>query len=229
MKKLLIEWLPYIGIAILPGIVNIIAAWQELNKQCRFLPFFKPHKSFGFWIWLLLQFTAPILLFVTVSSLTSKPTINLKLVFEALGLGVGFVVVLNAKTEVGNLSFGLKPVYNFFIEIAYDLIADKQTGNTASFWTAFEKELNESGTNIGAGLNYLKNYFTSDISLKQKPKELEEKLNKLDQVQRKTPQKEQVKEIKSLIEMNVRRNDLTKVLKNFGCSQELINSLLLSN
>ena len=92
----------------LPGIVNIIAAWQELNQQCRFLPFFKPHKSLGFWIWLLLQFTAPILLFWWIGPLNSKPTIDVKLIFEAVGLGIGFVAVLNASTEVGTLSFKLK-------------------------------------------------------------------------------------------------------------------------
>lgn len=223
MRKSFIEWLPYIGIAILPGIVNIIAAWQELNKQCRFLPFFKPHRSLGFWIWLLLQFTAPILLFLGVNPLNSKPTIDLKLVFEALGLGVGFVVVLNATTEVGSLSFGLKPVYNFFVDIAYNLIANKQTGRTAAFWHDLEKQLNQPNTNLIAGLNYLENYFNSDPALRRKQQELQEKLNKLDQARRKTPEQEQVKEIKSLIMMNVRRNDLTEVLNNFNCSQELLN------
>ena len=223
MGKSLIEWLPYIGIAILPGIVNIIAAWQELNKQCRFLPFFKPHRSLGFWIWLLLQFTAPILLFLGVNPLKSKPPIDLKLVFEALGLGVGFVVVLNATTEVGSLSFKLKPVYNFFVDIAYNLIANKQTGRTAAFWNDLEKELNQPNTNLIAGLNYLENYFNSDPALQRKQQELQEKLNKLDQARRKTPKQEQVKEIKSLIMMNVRRNDLTEVLNNFNCRQELLN------
>ncbi len=227
MGKSLIEWLPYIAIAILPGIVNIIAAWQELNKQCRFLPFFKPHRSLGFWIWLLLQFTAPILLFLGVNPLNPKPPIDLKLIFEALGLGVGFVVVLNATTEVGSLSFGLKPVYNFFIDIAYNLIANKQTGRTAAFWNDLEKELNRPQINLIAGLNYLENYFNSDPALRRKQQELQEKLTKLDQARRKTPKQEQVKEIKSLIMMNVRRNDLTEVLNNFNCSQELLNRYFL--
>ena len=223
MQKLLTEWWLYIIIAILPGIVNIIAAWQELNQQCRFLPFFKPHKSLGFWIWLLLQFTAPILLFWWIGPLNSKPTIDVKLIFEAVGLGIGFVAVLNASTEVGTLSFKLKPVYNFFVDIAYNLIADKQTRRTAKFWNDVEQELNQTGANLISGLNYLENYFTSDPSLRRKQQELQEKLNKLNQIRSTTPQSEQVKEIKNLIMMNVRRNDLPEVLINFSCSQQLID------
>ena len=219
--KAIIEWLPYIGIAIIPGIVNIIAAWQELDEQCRCLPFFKPHKSWGFWLWLLFQFTAPILLFLGINPLKSKPAIDLTLIFKSIAIGISFLAVLNANTVMGNLSFGLKPVYDYFVHIAFDLITKEQNGRTTNFWHDVKEELNQSGANLIAGLNYLETYL--EISLHRKPQELQKKLNKLEQARGKTSLAEQVKEIKSLIETNVRRNDLPDTLKNFGCSQELLN------
>lgn len=223
MQKLITEWGLYILIAIVPGIVNIIAAWQKLNQQSRFLPFFKPHKSLGFWLWLFLQFLTPILLFWWISNLISKPKVDITLLFEAIGLGIGFVAILNASTEIGTLPFTLKPVYDFFVGIAYDLIATKQTRRTADFWNDVEIELNQSNIDLNLGFNYLKNYFSSDISLRRKPEELEKKLEQLNKAQNKTPRLEQVKDTMTLIEENVRRNDLPEVLVKFNCSQQLID------
>ena len=223
MQKLITEWWLYILIAIIPGIVNIIVAGQELNQKCRFLPFFKPHKSWGFWIWLLLQFTAPILLFWWIASLNSKPTIDLILISKAIGLGVGFVAIFNATVEVGNLSLEIKSLYSSLVDIAYRLIADKQTRRTAEFWDNVEQELNKSNINLISGLNYLAYYFSCDSSLRQNQQKLQEKIDKLNQIKNITQQAEQVKEITNLIMFNVRRNDLPIVLSKFSCSQQLID------
>ncbi|ELS00851.1 hypothetical protein Xen7305DRAFT_00005520 [Xenococcus sp. PCC 7305] len=223
MQKFLTEWGLYILIAIFPGIVNVIAAWQEFNKQSRFLPFFKPLKSSGFWLWLFLQFITPTLLFWWISDFNSKPKIDIVLVFEAIVLGIGFVAILNASTEVGTLSFSLKPVYNFFVDIAYNLIAKEQTRHTAKFWNDVEIELNQSSNDLNSGFDYLKNYLRSDLSLRRKLEELEKKLEQLNKTQNKAPRLEQVKDTISLIEDNVRRGDLQEVLRNFNCSQQLID------
>ncbi|MGK7899346.1 MAG: hypothetical protein AB4372_38465 [Xenococcus sp. (in: cyanobacteria)] len=224
MQKLLTEWGHYIIVAIIPGIVNIIFAGQELNQKCRFLPFFKPHKSLGFWIWLLLQFIAPILLFWWFASINSKPTIDLILISKAIGLGVGFVAIFNATVEVGNLSLEIKSFYNSLVDIAYRSIADKQTRRTAEFWDDVEQELSKSNINLFSGLNYLEYYFSCDSFLHQNPQKLQEKIDKLNQIGNITQQAEQVKEITNLLMFNVRRNDLPKVLAKFSCSQQLIDT-----
>ncbi len=219
--KSLLDWLPYIGIAVIPGIVNLIAAWQKLTKKCQFLPFFKPQKSLGFWVWAAVQLIFPVLLFWLVSPIKTQPNIELKLIFEALGLGIGFVAFLNASTEVGTLSLDIKPVYDFFIGIAYELIANNETRRTASFWDDVGRELNSKTADLKIGLKYLEDYFLCDVSLSSSVKQ--EKQDQLKQVQNKRPKEEKVKAVKSLIMMNVRRKDLSDVLKKFQCSSELLN------
>ena len=213
----------YILIAIVPGIVNVIVAGQKFNQQCKFLPFFKPYKSWGFWIWLVLQFTIPILIFWVIESLHSKPNIDFVLMSKAVGVGVGFVAIFNANVELGIFSLEIKSLYNLLVQIAYLSISNEQTRRTAAFWYELEQELNQSNANLTTGLDYLENYFTSDLSLHQEKQEQQEKLNKLKQIRSTTPQSEQIKKIKGLIMMNVRRNDLPEVLTNFSCSQQLIN------
>ncbi|MDJ0535592.1 MAG: hypothetical protein QNJ70_24410 [Xenococcaceae cyanobacterium MO_207.B15] len=150
------------------------------------------------------------------------PSGKLKLIFQALGSGIGFVAFLNASTEVGTLSVELKPVYDFFVGIAYYLIANNQTERTASFWDDVERQLKSSSTaDLNAGLDYLEDYFLCDVSLS--PSAQEEKQNQLKQVESKTPKEEKVKAIKSLIMRNVRRKDLLEVLKKFQCSSELLD------
>ncbi len=220
--KSLLDWLPYIGIAVIPGIVNLIAAWQELTKKCQFLPFFEPQKSLGFWVWAAIQLIFPVLLFWLVSPIQTKPNIELKLIFEALGLGIGFVAFLNASTEVGTLSVKLKPVYDFFIGIAYELIEEKENTRSASFWKDIDIELNSSTADLNAGLKYLESYFLVKLSL---PEELKEKKQqKLQQLHSIKAKEEKVKAVKSFIMMNVRRKDLLEVLKEFKCRPGLLDS-----
>ena len=69
MRDLLID----IGFASFAGIINIFTSWQELDKRCRFLPFFKPFKTAGFWLWLLIEFISPMILFRIIFPF-SKPT-----------------------------------------------------------------------------------------------------------------------------------------------------------
>ena len=223
MQKLITEWWLYIIIVILPGIINIIVAGQKFNQQCRFLPFFKPHKSLGFWIWLVLQFTIPILLFWYIAFLNSKPNIDLALISKAVGVGVGFVAIFNANVELGILSLESKSLYDLIVQIAFILISKEQTRRTADFWHEIEQELNQPNTDLFSGIDYLEYYFSCDPFLKQNPQKLREKLNKLDRVRNITQNVEQVKEITNLIMFNVRRNDLPKVLAKFSCSQQLID------
>jgi glucan phosphoethanolaminetransferase (alkaline phosphatase superfamily) len=212
------EWLPYLGVACIPGLINILSAWKELDKQCRFLPFFKPLRSLGFWIWLFLQFLTPALLFWVVVSLQTKPNINLSLIFIALGSGLMFVTLMNA-TEIGFVPINPKAIYDFLVRIAYQEISSKHMAKTAQFWTELEVELKQSTVNIPGALNYLENYFLYDNSLSDRDKQ--DHQDRIENARKKTELEEQVKATLIIIK-EVRRKDLPTVLRQFKCSDTFI-------
>lgn len=218
------QWLPYLIIASLAGLINIVSAWYELDKKCQALPFFKPHKNAGFWIWFLFQFISPSVLAWFLFSYSSQPTINLKLIAEALTLGIGFVALLNASTEVGSFSIKLKPIYLFFIDIAYKLIAAQETQKSALFWADLEhQEFIQKSIDSKRGIAYLSSYFKEDISLSQ-----QEKQSYLDQLSKLSSAKLKPKDIATVISLikAVRRKDLSTVLLQFKCSDRFIAKLL---
>lgn len=214
------EWVPYVIVAMLAGLVNVIVAWYDLDKRCRYLPFFEPYKSFGFWIWGIVQFSFPSLLFWFMNKLESKPAITFELIFQSLVTGLVFVAVLNASTEVGSLTVNLKPIYDFFVDIvAYKLIAREQTRETAIFMQELEEKLSQNTCNIVTGLKFLENYFREDISLNEKVKE--DYQNKINQINTTiTEQEEKIKAIKTLLK-EVRRKDLPEALKKFNIYTKL--------
>lgn len=218
------QWPLYLIIASLAGLINIVSAWYELNKKCQALPFFKPHKNAGFWIWFLFQFISPSILAWFLFSYASQPAINLKLIAEALTLGIGFVALLNASTEVGNFSIKLKPIYLFFVDIAYKLIADKETQKSAHFWADLEQEeFMQKTINLKRGIAYLSSYFREDISLSQ-----QEKQNYLDQLSKLSSAKLKPKDFATVISLIkvVRRKDLPTILLQFKCRDRFIARLL---
>lgn len=215
--SVLLEWLPWIVIALVPGLFNILVAFRQLDDDCKFLPFFEPWKSLGVWWWSLVQLALPAIAFWLIFNLTAKPRITFELVTLAIAFGLGFISIFNSYVETGFFNFDIKAIYSGFVGFAYDLIAAGQTRKAAAFWTAFENELNQSGTNVNQGLDYLENYFVIDPSLTlQEKKDAQEKL---DQVRVKSTRSEQAEAIRSLL--TVRRNDLPEVLWQFGCGETL--------
>jgi hypothetical protein len=140
-------WWPWLLVATVPGILNILVAMDELFKECRRLPFFQPYLSPGFWLWVFLQFSIPAGLFWLLFSLSAQPTINWELLGKALAFGSGFVVLLNSRTDIAALpTVDIKKLYNLLIKFARDQIADRQTGKTTAFWSDIEQALNQSAT-----------------------------------------------------------------------------------
>lgn len=100
-------------------------------------------------------------------------------------------------------------------------IAASQTRKTAEFLTDFKQELNQAKPEaIDAGLDYLEEYFRGDVSLT-----LQEKRNYLERIEHMRTLASgdlQTEAIKSLME--IRRQDLPKVLERFGCWSLLSNA-----
>lgn len=214
----LVEWLPWIAIAAIPGCFNTIAAFRELAEECRLLPFFEPLKLPGVWLWAMVQFLLPGALFWLTATLANRPPIDLQLIVWAIGFGVGFVTILNARTEIGSHTYHIKSIYALFVGLAYDMIADSQTRRAAVFWTDVEEVLSRCA-DLTSGLDFLENYFASDITLS--PQMRENHQARLDQARNQLSGVEQIKLVKSLIK-EVRRRDLPYVLNRFQCGGPLL-------
>lgn len=213
-----LDWLPWIAIAVIPGIFNLIVAIRELTERCKFLPFFEPYRNPGVWLWALVQFSFPIALFWITAYLPERPEIDLKLVSWAIAFGLGFVALLNARTEIGSRTYHLKSLYSFFVGIAYDMIADSQTRRAADFWTDLEDTFTEC-PDLNEGLDFLENYFASDVSLSVQ--EAEAYRERLEQARIAVMGVDQAKVTKTLVK-EVRRRDLPYVLMRFACSAPVL-------
>lgn len=217
----LINWLPWIAIALIPGLLNALVASEELIERCRIFPFFQPYKTPGVWLWVLIQLSFPAGLFWSIASFSTKPTLTPILVAEALGFGVGFTALLNATISIGARSYSIKPIYDRFVQIAYNLIRDSKQGDRAlKFWGELEDSLLQcSDIDLLEGLGYLEDYFAVEASFSLKPDtEIEEILTKI----RTEPTRDvRAKLIKSLIQQ-VRRGKLFTILQQFPCNEELL-------
>ncbi|MDX2097321.1 MAG: hypothetical protein SFW36_06050 [Leptolyngbyaceae cyanobacterium bins.59] len=214
------EWLklwPWVIVALIPGEINLMVAFKQLADDCKFLPFFEPYQSWGVWWWSLVQLASPSLLFWMMANLGSKPAIDYDLITQAIGFGIGFVTVLNSRTDTGFFTLNLKIVYARFVAVAYALIASKETRRTAAFWTDVERQLNLA-TDLSEGLDFLENYFRTDVSLT--PEEKANRQQRLVEVRQKASRPEQAEAILAL--MDVRRRDLPDVLQRFQATPELL-------
>lgn len=215
----LATWWPWLAIAAISGGVNIFVTIDELFKECRRLPFFQPHRSTGFWLWVAFQFTIPAALAWFLLDLTPQPPITLALAGRALGFGLGFVVVLNSRTDIAALlTVDIKKFYTLLVQYAKIQIADQHTGKTTAFWVAVKDELKQQLDQFPNGFEYLKDYLDHDVALT--PDEKEQYQKDIELVEGKASE-EQVKAAWSLLE-KVRRRDLPAALRRFGCSETLV-------
>jgi hypothetical protein len=213
------EWLPYLPVILIPGILHLFIAWSELNKQCRALIFFQPFRSPGMYLWSLLQFAAPSALTIWLLDLGSQPAITYELYFDALLIGVGFVGVLNSTSE----RIEIKPIYDTFLAFTYDMIADRQTVKSSIFWVAIESNLRKfEEEELEQVLRHLDEYFSNDISLKEKERKVNR--DKISAIQTSTALKEQIIDIKELLKL-VRRHHIRLFLENIGFAPDVVQEL----
>jgi hypothetical protein len=211
------DWLPWLSVLALPGLINVAVAFKQLADDCKFLPFFEPFKTGGVWVWAAAQFLFPCFLFWMTTSMAVRPTVDWNLVSQALGFGVGFITLMNARTDTGFFTLDIKIVYARLIRVAYALIASKETGRTAIFWTDVERVLNLC-PDLTDGIDFLENYFRNDVSLTAEQKNSRQE--KLDAVLKKSSRADQAEAILAL--MDVRRTDLPNLLLRFGCSSDFL-------
>jgi hypothetical protein len=103
---MIVTWLPWIAIALLPGLFNVIVAYKQLDERCRGLPFFEPWKSEGFWLWVFMQLITPGVAFWFIANLVAQPEPGFNLAMWAIAFGLTFVSIFNAYIETGVFNFG---------------------------------------------------------------------------------------------------------------------------
>ena len=213
-------WWGWLAVAAIPGGLNTWVAVDELFERCRLLPFFKPHHSPGFWLWVCLQFAFPSVLFGLAVGLQDRPVIDSTLLGQALAFGMGFLVVFNSRTDIAKLpTVDLKNLYNSLIQYAYKQIANQQTGKTAAFAADVESDLKQSSADLEAGFQYLMAYFARDVSLTTE--ERQDYQERVQTARTKSTRDEVVEAILSLLE-EVRRADLPEALRRVGVDERLI-------
>lgn len=214
----LLNWLPWIAVAVIPGLFNLLAAFEELDERCKLLPFFEPMRNPGVWLWAVIQFSFPAVLFWMMAALSIRPEINLALLGSALGFGLGFVALLNASTQIGSRTYTIKPIYTFFIDRAYRWIASSQDDRVFEFWTDVEVALRQS-PDLTEGLSILENYFAFQASLtRQSTENYEAEISKIRLL---GDRPEQARHTKVLLQ-KVRRERLYGILRRFQVGDALL-------
>jgi len=223
--NLLLEWIPWLAIAAIPGIFNTLAAFEELNDRCRLLPFFEPLKTPGVWVWSVVQFGFPAGLFWGSTSLSSQPDINVELVSNAALFGLGFVAVLNAQIQIGANTIPIKSAYTYFINIAYRMIAHSQDDRVYRFWLDVQDAL-ETVPDLSPGLDYLQEYYEIEVEITQQP--MSDVLQELEQIRDLSDRNDQARRIKSLLK-GVSRKRLYGILKQFAVDDDLFKQYFMTS
>jgi hypothetical protein len=216
--SIFVLWLPWIAIALLPGIFNVIVAYKQLDERCKGLPFFEPWRSEGFWLWFLMQLTVPGVAFWFIANLVAQPEPSFLLAMWAIAFGLTFVSIFNAYIETGVFNFDIKSIYSVLIGLAFNLIAKRQTRKSADFWATFHRELATPNATLNYGLEFLESYVNIDVSLTAELREIY--LKRLAETQSKEAS-EQMDDIPDLLRLFIRRQDLPYALDEFGCKQTL--------
>jgi hypothetical protein len=216
----IVEWWPWILSVLLSGIFNLLVAYRKLYRDCR-SPFFNPWCSWGFWLWVLVQMFLPGLIFYFYAKISSKPTVDFSLYWTAILVGFFFTVFVNANADLGFTSFSIDKLEIFLNKLAYDLIAAEQTGKITDFKIDLDREMLQNQIGLNEGLNWLKEYFASDIALSRE--ELNKRIEEVDRALAKSTNEEKARAAIALV-LWVRRKDYLRMLKRFKCSDEFIKT-----
>jgi hypothetical protein len=163
--------------------------------------------------------TLPAVLVWLLYSFSAKPEINVSLFTQSITFGLVFTALVNSYVDTGFFGVDIKALYEFFIQIIYELIAAKQIRRSAAFWTDFTTDLTQTNHSLEPGLDFLENYFKIDPSLTADEKATYQ--NQLEQVRTQPTRQAQVMALKST--MVIRRRDLPEVLQRLGCSDRFRN------
>jgi hypothetical protein len=203
------------------GIVNVIAAWWALDKECKGFPFFYPYKIKTFWIWIFFEFAIPVGGFWVFLDLIKKPPTDIILYLKSLTFGVGFTTLVNSSlTEIGPFNYDAKSIHTFFVKMVKQSINYHESPRNADFWSSFKTELRRSNdSQLFTGIQFLEICVKQDISINVIEKtKLLDKINSFNDI---IERNEKVEKIFAFIMSNLIRKHLPSCLKNLDCNETL--------
>lgn len=206
---------PYLILATLSGLLNTIIAWEKLHKKCCHLIFYKPLKTFMFWIWLGVQILIPSVFFwfMVIKSCPEKPSIDWQLITNVLVYGIFFQIFSDTTEKLGITPVNIIIPLNWFDEFFYQKLLAQQKTTTANFWFNLRNALQNS-VNLSKGIEYLKNdYFDQRYLNPQDYEYYQTKLTEIEQEANFEKQCEML--ISNCFKGVIPRQDLPDVLSQF--------------
>lgn len=220
MKAWIVEWLPWFPPIILPGLANLLVAYQKLYRDCR-SPLFNPWLSWGFWLWVMIQLTLPGLIFCFYGQIPTQPSLNVSLYWTAIQVGFFFTLFVNANADLGFVNISVDKLYAFLNQLTYSLIAAGQLGRLTDLRQALTQQLTQQPAQLDSGLRWLKAYFSADFSIKQGSSEHQQLMEELERATSQTTVEAKVEAAIALV-WKVRRRDTQRALKSLGCSNTFL-------
>jgi hypothetical protein len=225
-------WVPIGCICLTAALFNLITSLAVLLEESRTLVFFRPLKSFGFWIWAVLQMVFPWLGFWIMFSVTEKTQVNLGEFFKAAFFGIGFFTFVNHAPPIGLVNLDFKVIYASVLKIPIEMIRQKEANPSADFWGFFHRELKEKITqdvaNVDMGIDYLADYASISTQSFRKSLlsseavgavSLVNDLKIIDKARKAQDVDRKASLVETSIKKFIRRKDLYSALEKVGCVQ----------
>ncbi|MGK7880958.1 MAG: hypothetical protein AB4060_12785 [Crocosphaera sp.] len=213
--------IPYLILALFPGIINAINAWEKLEKKFRIYIFFQPFKTFVFWVWLFIQILVPAVIYwwIFITTCPEKPNIDLYFVLKVVVYGISFSSLLTNIETQALIPVNVSIIINRVDRLLERVVQKKQLIKTANFWDSLEEEMKTS-EDLLKGIKYLKdNYFKVKYNSTNHEKYQYFKT----QLEEITKNKNTEELVSTCFKGIIPRQDLPEVLKKFKISDEFIN------
>ncbi|MDJ0600020.1 MAG: hypothetical protein QNJ37_14405 [Crocosphaera sp.] len=213
--------IPYIIIALIPGIINAVNACIKFEEKYLSYIFFKPLKTFPFWGWLLIQIYVPAQIYwwILILIFPEKPDINEKFILMVIIYGICFHPLLKYIEEQALISRNLSIILNWVDNLLEYYVQATQLEKTSTFWNDLEKEI-EKIQDLSPALKYLKTYYFSQKFANINKEKYQYFKNKLEEIAQNNNTEEL---IATCLKGKIPRRDLPNVLKQFNVSDEFIN------
>lgn len=217
--------IPYIILAIIPGLFNALVAWQELEKRYRHLIFYQPLKSRYSWIWLSIYILIPAIIcwLIVINACAEKPNINWKLFLTILIYGICFPSLFDTIEKLALTFVNLSIVREWVDTFVENTILKQEHLKASIFWNALEQELKKS-TNLSKSINYLKNYYFDKLFCTRNNLGYEDFQNKFEKIlQQNDIDLQCQKLVTTCFKGIISRQDLPKILEQFNIPQSFID------
>lgn len=231
----MISWLPWIAVALIPGVIHFPFTLRRLYKDCEFLPSPKLLRLLVltpvFYVYSGFQLLLPGLLIWTTGSFSSKPNINLGLILAAVAVGLFFATITNTGIQIGSFRLDIKSTYGYVNRILFELIALKLISEARTIYINLEEELKKTAKDnppaFNQGLRQLERYIRLDPFLILTPDRNQQIRKHLYNISEEVSIPIRVQTLIQVMDISVKWVDWSKVLSWFGISDEWLRNNFL--